>query len=710
MLRILVNSVPLVLGSKTKIRYELTTSYIDAEAIKTGIVWHFDIPVSGNEEILNYSNYLQTYQKKIKYDCAIILHAFPIGRGKLIITGIRHDSFRVMVTLNSFAIDFDGINLNDAPYDAEQIGGDPHEQSNVLQHAKDVNAGTIDRDYRFPMVYAPLFYGESGDDGLPEFNRYYLGFLNNWEDGEFLENTVNYVSEYPYFNRNTMVPFPMVFPIFKKLIAGKGYKLRGSLPDQPELQNLIVFNNNTIDKIEKTYTVKASLSYDVHLLPYAENQKTIKFDKEDDEENVYFNGIYSAPEAGNYQLIYNIYAGKEKVYGDVPQKSIVIRIYQDDIIINERTKLLSSNVAVQIYEALSIITTDAAEFRLTAFWDVDSPENAFIMADSQFECHRIANENINIYQNELKLQDHIPEISLHTLINSLRNTFFAALFFDDEEKIVEMELLTEVLANPYNVDLSDYCIFAAHEITPGTEKRFELNWDYKEEPADTADLKVIEGYDLLSQLPEDSTRIYAKLNLCNAIYKYEKREGDTENHWYFYGHNFLDFEKGSGDEAITPAISLCPMPAGEKADKIYPYTSMKGNSPLMKDKTEDTGFQLLIWRGVTDRPIAVPVSHIESGKMGDVSLDFNADDGIVADFGSAWINFITNSETFTQKLTNIDPVKLLEIQDLFLPKRRGNHPRWVYMNGTRALPVKFTAVFDIEGNISECEIELLKGA
>ncbi len=709
MLQILISGTPLVLDPKTKIRYELNTSYFDVDSIRTGVVWHFDIPVAGNEETLNYSNNLHVSQKQLKYDCAIILHAFPIGRGKLIVNSIKHNSFRVMVVLNGFAVDFDGVNLNDVNYTEEQIGGDPHDQANVLQHAADVNSGAVERDYRFPMTYAPVFYGEpSGDDDSPEYNPNYLGFLNFWANGEFAVNSVDYVSDDPYYNRNTMVPFPMVFPVLQKQFAEKGYKLKGSLPEHNELRDLIVFNNNTLDEIDKNYHLKASLSYNLHILSGEANEKLIKFDNKEDNDGVYFDGLYNAPEAGTYQLSYLIGARKSELGTWGPERNLIIRIYKDDQIISERIKMLSNGVPILISESISLNIDSAATFKVTAYWDIETNQDAYLQASSVFECRRISADGINNYKNTLKLQDYIPQISTHTLVNSLRNAFFGALFFNDEEKIVEMELLNDVLANPYSVDLTAYCVDSSEELTPGEEQEYELTWENNEEPADTSDLKVIEGYDLLSQLPAQPKRIYARLNLCNAIYVFEKRDGDTDAQWYYYGHNFRNFNTGNGDETIAPSISVCPMPAAEKWDSTYPYTTLKGNSPLMKDNTDDIGFQLLLWRGVTDRPVAVPVSHIESGKVGDLSLDFNADDGIIANFGSRWIDFVTHSETLTRKLTGIDPVKFLEIQDLFLPRRSGKHPRWVYMHGIRALPRKFTAVIDIEGNITDCEIELVK--
>ncbi len=341
----------------------------------------------------------------------------------------------------------------------------------------------------------------------------------------------------------------------------------------------------------------------------------------------------------------------------------------------------------------------------------DTEEYAAFYLDKCFLSIRKEGESIgqNIHQNTLSLQDYLPDVKIGTALNSLRNAFFMAIFFDDENKVVETELLKDVLSNPFVVDISEHIILDSTEVLSQDSKSIKLSWQHTEDLNDIAPANLQEHVNYASELNSQYQKSYAYISGTNSVYVYDYPESSSQvREWSFYRHNFKDF--GNDDDDIKPSIGLSPMPVQEVDGKVFPFSTKKGISEVIPE-TDDVGFQLLHWYGVLDVPYATPLINRQGNEvLGTLDIDFNSNNGIVTSLGLEWLSFLANCEEFRVLLTNIDIWKLLEIQMLFLPKKKKDHPRWVLADNVRALPRQASAEIDITGKVTAFEMKLVKSS
>jgi len=722
MLHFIVNNFILILDPKTKIRYELNSSYFDEEGIPSGKVWHFDVPAAENEHVFDYSNYIVVAKKYRVYDCVIRLHAYPIGRGKLVVSTAGAKKFRISVTLNSFALDFENVTLKDAPYEAENIGGKNHSQAAVLQHAKEVNAGTLERDYRFPMAYAPNFYGEltdhDNDTNTPEviaYNPTYAGYLNNWSAGAFLENNET------DGNRNSLVPFPLLGRSLAKCLSLHNYQLQGAFTEDSELANLLLFGNSSIDGFGQSHYVRAKLGT---AMTFDQTPRKLFFSSvEQDHEDLWFEGNYNVTEPGKYRFLFRFiidinwentnyvlfllnmefkFNGQHFAYWYCNGPTT----YRNGVALNG---LYSFRVFPGIVEC-------AVEFDFATAGNVEmyfynqTPVNGrALLGNSMLEVKKSGVGDMNEYSGFLNLSNHLSATPITEVVNSLRNTFFLAPFFDEENRILAFETLRDVLVNKYSVDLSNHLVHHSGEITPQEPVKIKLGWSDDVPVCDVADSNLAIDYAKFADLPAVMSRkTYAVLTASQMVFLYDKYKDDQAPEWRFYAHNYKPLVEDENAAWDVQSI-FSPMAVMDNG-KFYPYFAGQGNSDAIPETTDDIGLQLLFWRGVTaDRPVALPGNQDENGQLGERTLSVKDASGLMH-YGSSWLDFIRNKEEFKTRLTNIDLFKLIEIQDLFLPKRRDDHPRWVHQQGVKALPKQFTAIMNVNGDILDSEIILVKKA
>ncbi len=741
MLQILVNKTALILSPDTKIRLEMNTSYFDSESIKGDVVWHFDVPAAGNEETFEYANYIIVRNKKRAYDCIIKLHNMPIGRGKLIVSTATSKTFRVTVSLNSFGVDFEGVSLKEAPYQPERIGGNPHTEAAVIQHATDVNAETLDRDYRFPMVYAPEFYGSmvTTDDIAgehPEFNKDYIGYLNLWEEGAFVPNKITEVVS----NKQSLVPFPMMIPVIEKTLSLKDYSIAGALNTEEYLKDILLFNNVSLDNYISNFFLSATSDRNQESFGNIYKIAPLELVLQDDD-NTYVNYTYQVREDGTYNVLASLlitgYTTTYRRSGLIYRSTEgVMAIFKNDDFIAEVAYSYPRQFyvppTVNISRHFTFATGDLITVRVKA---TANTVGVIKLDESVFQVFKVIEENINLntHKNQLNLTKHIPDIKVTTLLNSVRNAFFMAVFFDDENKVIETELLKDVLNNPYTVDVSDHIIRNSHELIPEETKSIQLKWNHTEELNDIDPANLINTVVYFNDLIAQYQKSYALLSGSNAVYVYDKPDDADNPEWSYYRQNFADY--GTSEADLKPSIDICPMPTREiniptqttggisspssrynpdtdaatYNGKIFPYTSKKGVSDKVPESDSDVGVQLLHWYGVHDIPVGLSLNKREAGEvLGPLSIDFNGSNGIVTNLGTEWLSFISSSEEFRVLLTDIDIWKLLEIQSLFLPKKKSNHPRWVLADNVKALPKQVTAEIEIRGIITAFEMKLVK--
>ena len=112
MIEMFINNKPLVLPSDLKIRVEINSPAFESDVIPSSIVYYFNVPVTQNEEVFNYANYVEVKNKYREYNWKMRFEGFWIFSGKLIITRINSE-FRCAASIKQLPTEFGDRNITD---------------------------------------------------------------------------------------------------------------------------------------------------------------------------------------------------------------------------------------------------------------------------------------------------------------------------------------------------------------------------------------------------------------------------------------------------------------------------------------------------------------------------------------------------------------------------------------------------------------------
>lgn len=588
MLQILLNNTPLDLKENTEIRIEENFPYFDMEGTPTSTVWHFDVPVTAhNEKLFNYANYVMVRQKFRMYQSRIVVHGIPIGAGKLILTNTEATSFRVSVLLNDFGVEFEGVKMNDTT-ETFDLGGN---QTELLQAAKDINAGTVSAPFRFPIIYAPGFYGEDNDYGKPELNKYFLRYLNNYDYGAdaFIPN--DYDKSY-----NALSPQFMITDAIATALAVKKWQMTGDVKNLDFFKRLVVLNNQALDKEFIQFALEASYSKDSYNNLEAELRelpdgtwssfdnwpaKPMQFDLiNEDETGEYFNGRYRAPAEGWYEIkgsidLFN--AAMNYLELTSMQYICTVRIMVNDTIkhsydvtfvpqqdANKNIDWLTTPPQVfayrndEIWFEMKLQSTGNEYYS----WYYDDhmvsgliKHNVPATLSSSYVSIKFVTDLTNTHSN-VTYANHLPNVNTTEFINNIRLGMGAVLFFDNRNRIVQMQSLNSILNKRAK----------AYDITPFTVEKDDdteilesspLKISFEEESDFSGVYKFIVDHEnqLTGKYMKADVLAYATDEM--SIYK-SKIDGSLLK-WEYEGHDYRVFNPDAGKNATEIPLNFSPV-------------------------------------------------------------------------------------------------------------------------------------------------------
>ncbi len=129
------------------------------------------------------------------------------------------------------------VKLKDLPWPAQLAG-------NLTEFAKTVASKSWPSTaYNFPMVYDPSISKNGGYDA-------FLGFVNNYKDGSYIENYVdNSGEEDVYVNQNVLAPFPYLLEILRFGYKTAGKKAVGEIFQHEDLKKAVYIPKNFLEKM-----------------------------------------------------------------------------------------------------------------------------------------------------------------------------------------------------------------------------------------------------------------------------------------------------------------------------------------------------------------------------------------------------------------------------------------------------------------------------
>jgi hypothetical protein len=107
----------------------------------------------------------------------------------------------------------------------------------IYQHAKaNVNKVWPEKNYSFPAIHTPLYTDQD------EMWAYFEGLINNYQFGEFLENTFD-SEEVISYNANIVQPFPAFMYVMETIASDAGYVLAGDILTDTTLHDNFIYSS-----------------------------------------------------------------------------------------------------------------------------------------------------------------------------------------------------------------------------------------------------------------------------------------------------------------------------------------------------------------------------------------------------------------------------------------------------------------------------------
>lgn len=744
MLQIEVNDQFLVLSPNTQIRYEENFPYFEPDSMPVGIVWHFDAPVEGNQEIFQFAQVLQVRHRTRSYRASVRIHGVPIASGVLFLT-VAGDVYRISIQLNNFSEQFDGQKANDLD-DQFILGGTQEER---LAMAKDINAGNTPAPFRFPIIYAPNLYGEKDDNGDPENNPSWQGYVNNYVDSAFVAN-LNEGRSY-----NALIPLFFLKDIIALNLNKKSWRMSGGLFADEYFQRVLIHNNHTLDEDIKTHLTQAG---------FQEGGLDLKTGGMDEVSQLAFNrvmvddtttfedGYYYPPEPGTYRLngMIDIYS-EYFTWTTATNSALELRFsvmrndaafYTRIIELNKSTPRYTINLdklrGVFTRRPLEINISDSSsriwmKIEFVAFYYVKSNGpwqmsdrwlNDTVMPNAEDTSYISLGKNFDLpnRHSNVKYRNHIPDTDFINVLNETRKTFASVAFFDSEKRELSLEKLANILDNKAALDLSQFVKLEGREIELFDQQPLEISFSAESEKESGFSYTVATGADL-PELPSGQLKSdrYALATQENAIYVSRDDEQLGQVVWDFVGTFYNKYNEDAPGEPQDISCGILPAPMASfrnVSPRRLPYFGDQGVSPLNDDGAEPiSDLMASAWEGLLkDYPFAASVGCLIMktfpGMPYPMPFPFDFDltekgEGTISGnvtllrYWKRWDEFQRSRIEARVPLVGIGLVELLNIIKLNRPH---SDKRWVNVNGALGLPKQFTAVIDVNGRVKEAEM------
>lgn len=547
----------------------------------------------------------------------------------------------------------------------------------VIAHANlQVTKFYPDINHVFPTMWNDWFYGDPSDVEEVK-NKDFEGYINQYFNDTFVMNDAHEVDP---DNVSNLVPLLFNTYVFRNCFTHFGYKVAGKFLNDPELQQLIVYNNHAIDHVESRYSASTQLtdlgfsgSSTPLIIIFNENIK--ESDNSYDEST----GKYTVQEIGWHlsRLKMDI-----KYQGDLTGPvHTTIRIMKEgiDIAIFEHN-LLNNDfypVLIQIKEYYA-----AADFGDKIFVDVhlenvgapfDEPEFPdFTIRNASFTVTNVSQSNLNRYKTEIDYRDHVPDMEIATYLSAHYRAFSMVPFFDHRLKECELIFIKDILASvelvafSENIEADKY--LSKESQYEGLKFMFEFgdddeNQNDNEEPDSYT---TVNTYGDLPDFPPLNTFYYVR-NL-NKYYQFISEEDPDTGYitlkYVPYMNRFSEQIIDEGKKEIKPEMSPVPMiyDPGEKLFVIMPNVTQVGTSRAFNLYQPTPNLRLMFWRGLRNYPLATPYLHDSVFvQVGDYELRWEGDNGLIKKFWQPAIDWYKRRlpVEFSKKMNETELEQLL---------------------------------------------------
>lgn len=686
MIEMFINNKPLVLPSDLKIRVEINSPAFESDVIPSSIVYYFNVPVTQNEEVFNYANYVEVKNKYREYNWKMRFEGFWIFSGKLIVTQINTE-FRCAASIKQLPTEFGDRNITDFTYDRILLGSKSMKE--YVNEVRKQKSFTLS----FPSIYAPNLYGEGESADNQDFGKI-VNAMN-------IENTSS--------NVNTVIPCFHAIYIIETMFKSEGYQILNSFDHS--FKELLLFNNYTLDQLPVENYAFSNLVGKTNLILTATDDPT---------NSIRFNKYYATP--GEYEI--SIFAKAKFTSHSNPENtqmiveaSMVYTAHQGNPNgtrkeINRVKVEYDPNYRDKIDVFIDICFTQIFEqpgenwlyFEMYAY---NSKGNAILrnyeITEGYIEIRRInsSTTDLNTYMKEINPVNHLPEISCSDFLLSFKQLLGFIYLFDFTNKTLQIVFMKDLLKTKV-LDLTEQYISDTPDMEIKEPLSHELKYDIDEFNMNGY---TYEGqYNSLKELPSPiREKLLVKIKNINSFY--ESKIVDNTLQWVRTADTYkpLVTHKYTKKESIN--IKLQPIAMDEYKNAIHPYYPERGVSALYSPSTSKIDKLICMLR--TDAYGATTANMGYSILSNMFSFDLEAEDGAYNKYLKNWYDFISTANTYTFSFrVNIEDV--FRILTLFNPQEETpeEQTRRVRVLNQEYIPFQFT--FEFSHNNIICQAKLMK--
>lgn len=649
-----IGSRYVVLDTESTLSLEINNPLFETELLPGDWTLPFTVPDHPTNNIIfnlpkDISN---TAEFEQAYDAELYIGGNLYSLGRINVTMAEQGRYSLVFgnEISRLKAALENKKLNEFDYGGLRTFGTT--TNDIIAHAKTVSsAAPLVYDYAFPLIKNNDFYnGKNADFG---------SVINFYSAGAYAKNALNN-------NAYALVPMPYIHYLLNTLFAEAGLLLRGDFMEDAEMKQLIAYSNYAIDRKDPH-----AVNYANAILatpPAANNSGTVVFDNDStgggvDTDSNYNtgNGKYVAPITGSYRLTIRLkwINNDPSDYGPTYTLSISPRVNNAGGGYN--FTLLSKGVHYD--ETISVIVAGVPTDYFTAVWQTSgfgSPPDVNIEIDSTFTIESIANDEQNLFSNEIDLVNHVPDMLATDFILAIFSTFKIKPKFDPARNICYLNYAKTIMASPAYSNIT--------RITrpfPTIEKEkhqgFTFDFDFENPILKTLNGKTVMGtYAAYQALPDAVQNTIAYIENTNQIFVATFNSGTNTYFWEFFTDNYYPLKIGNGGTEIKPALELPLMRLGVigSGGALFPEINEPGSSLFFNNGvTLQSKLILMFYRGMSPDslsatyPLASTSRYDYAGTAnGSYTLRWDGDYGLYKIFHQAFIEFIMKARLLTHTI------------------------------------------------------------
>jgi hypothetical protein len=633
-----------------------------------------------NDLFFNHARFIETKTKQRIYsDVDLMFAGNPKMRGIIILKKINQKGYQFSFSVNGFVNEMLNYKLKDIDFGPEIYNPS---LANVLAHAKTVSQKNYpEATHAFPSVFNADFYKEA----MPEYG----GTINSYDatNQRFNFNDTPAAT----FNKFNLVPFFYLFFILDKLFQHFKTSYKGSFFSDAELKQLLVYNNYALDKVnEKSRYVYAIILNEPAYLQHIITTSLAKIPinkRIEDADHVFdtANSAYHISIQSSFSIECDLNIIADGAVGVALIQLVVQHIPTGVITLIDSVEVDTSVGGFQVNATLSgNYTSDSSTINSHIFL------RAKILSGSQLYVNNCEIKvvdtrasTLNIYNRRINPVNHMPDITVGELLSGLRTNFNLKFDFNIKRKQVSIDFCEDAFNVPAENYTDKALVFEEIEILENDGFTFAHDFEGDElakddYPKTNIDFTVITS----TELPTAAANIgkTALVLNTNTILRSTLMQATKTPTWVKLQDNYSPVIYGNGAKETT---GIAPMFMTGK-NILAPEILSKGSSTVYDNGLNEFPLRLFFYRGFqlnkTNQLYPMASSHqytLKGKKIGNRSLAWHGEEGLIAKHYSQWIPFLMKAEKVTR---DIDLSELKINEDIFKSLAQINNTRYVIEN------------------------------